>query len=85
MGNAVFPYIAGGAAIVVAAILSWAVLIHGPSQFQAGATQALARADKATKEASNDLSNAAEAARLAFAVCTDTGGVYEFSNGECKR
>ena len=73
--------IGAGAAIIFA----WAVLFHGPAQFKAGGIEKAAELDSATKQAAKDLTNAAEAHRLARRVCLDTGGVFDLATGQCIR
>ena len=79
------PYLLAGVASAIAVCMAWVFLIYGPSQYQAGASAALIKADQATKEAANDLSNAAEGARMRLDLCNNTGGVYSFADGKCKR
>lgn len=64
------------------------VVAFGAGHFRGvsiGAAKALIKADNATKEAANDLSNAAEGARLRLDICNSTGGVFNFANGKCER
>ena len=78
-------YALGGALSAILMTVAWALLWHGPSQKQIGATEALIIADQVTKEVANELANTAEASRLRRTMCIDTGGVYKFGDGECQR
>ena len=68
-----------------ALIFAWAVLFHGPAQYKAGGLEKAAQLDTATKAAAKDLTNAAEAHRLARRVCLDTGRVFDLATGQCIR
>lgn len=77
----------GIAAVAIggAAAMAWAVFSYGPDQYAAGGREKAAELDAATLNAAKDLANAAEANRLARRVCLDTGGVFDFSAGQCQR
>ncbi|WP_420578772.1 molecular chaperone [Oceaniradius stylonematis] len=74
-----------GAAFAAALVAGWAVLSHGPAEKAAGAAQALIKADAATKDAANELSDQADQARVMRRYCRGTGRLYDFANGECER
>lgn len=61
----------------------WAVLFHGPAQYEAGSTSTAARLDAATNAAIGDLSNEADRARFVRRQCRELGGVYDLVTGRC--
>lgn len=72
-----------GALLGASAAILWAVMAHGPAQYDAGGLAASARLDAATNAAIQELANEADRARFLRRQCLERGGMYLVSSGVC--
>jgi hypothetical protein len=72
-----------GAAAGGAAMLAWAVFLHGPAQYEAGGEATAAKLDAATKQAAKEIADEADRADFNRRNCILSGRVFDFASGGC--
>ena len=73
----------GLAVAAVAALLGLVLLIEGRG-YDRGRAEAEAAARAATRELINDMANEADAARVRRRACIDAGGLWSFTDDQCR-
>lgn len=77
--------LAAAAALAAGAVMTWAVLFHGPAQFRAGAADAEIRLNAASEKAAKEISDEADRFRYNRARCRELDRLFDFATGECQR
>lgn len=75
--------IGAGALVGGCVVMVWAVLVYGPSQYDAGGMAKAAELDAATNHAAKEIADEADRAAFLRRQCIERGGVYDFADGRC--